>query len=61
MPHLKNSILARASPVDLQNLLPHHRLLELEQVYVIAESRMSKCSAVLKVCPVARVSRRRAW
>jgi CRP-like cAMP-binding protein len=39
LPHLKNRILARASPVDLEDLSPHLRLLELEHGRVIAESR----------------------
>jgi hypothetical protein len=38
MPHSKNRILARASPVDLEDLQPH-LLIELEHGRVIAESR----------------------
>ena len=39
MPHLKNRILARASPVDLEDFRQHLRLVELEHGRVIAESR----------------------
>jgi len=39
MPHSKNGILARASPVDLEDLRPHLRQVELEHGRVIAESR----------------------
>jgi len=39
MPHSKNRILARASPVDLEDLRPHLRLVELQHGRVLAESR----------------------
>src|ERR1043165_4553709 len=39
MPHLKNEILSRVSPRDLQLLRPHLRVVELEHGRVIAESR----------------------
>jgi CRP-like cAMP-binding protein len=39
MVHLKNRILARASPVDFENLRPHLRIVELKHGRVIAESR----------------------
>jgi CRP-like cAMP-binding protein len=39
MLHSKNCILARASPVDLEDLRPHIRQIELEHGRVIAESR----------------------
>src|SRR5215203_7244200 len=39
MPHSNNRILSRASPVDLEDLRPQLRVLELKQGTVIAESR----------------------
>jgi CRP-like cAMP-binding protein len=39
MPFSKNRILSRASPVDLEDLLPHLRLVELHHGRVLAESR----------------------
>src|SRR5437764_12572846 len=39
MPHSQNGILARASPVDLEDLRPHLRQIELEHGRVLAESR----------------------
>jgi len=39
MPHSDNRILARASPVDLEDLRPQLRVAELKQGTVIAESR----------------------
>src|SRR3954454_4711119 len=39
MPNSQNRILARASPVDLEDLRPHLRVLELQHGRVIAESR----------------------
>ena len=39
MSHSNNRILARASPVDLENLRPHLRQIELEHDRVIAGSR----------------------
>src|SRR4051795_11162608 len=39
MPHSKNGILARASPVDLEDLRPHLRQINLEHGRVLAESR----------------------
>jgi CRP-like cAMP-binding protein len=39
MSHAQNRILARASPVDLEDLRPHLRLIELQHGRVVAESR----------------------
>ena len=39
MPHPQNAILARASPVDLEDLRPHLRQINLEHGRVLAESR----------------------
>src|SRR5437868_12581357 len=39
VPHFKNAILARASPVDIEDLRPHLRHIELEHGRVLAESR----------------------
>ena len=39
MPHSNNRILSRASPVDLEDLRPQLRVVELKQGLVIAESR----------------------
>ena len=39
MPHSQNAILARASPVDLEDLRPHLRQINLEHGRVLAESR----------------------
>jgi CRP-like cAMP-binding protein len=39
MPHLKNRILSRASPVDFEDLRPHLRLVAMENGMVLAQSR----------------------
>src|SRR3954453_1867403 len=39
MPYAKNGILARASPVDFEDLRPHLRFIELQHGRVIAGSR----------------------
>jgi hypothetical protein len=39
MPHLEIRILAKASPVDLEHLRPHLRVVEMEHGKVLAESR----------------------
>ncbi|MCK1640863.1 Crp/Fnr family transcriptional regulator [Bradyrhizobium sp. 157] len=39
MPHSKNRILSRASPVDLEDLRPHLRVIEMQRGKVVAESR----------------------
>ncbi|MEH2533251.1 CRP-like cAMP-binding protein [Bradyrhizobium sp. AZCC 1588] len=39
MPHSANRILSRASPVDLEDLRPHLRIVEMQRGKVVAESR----------------------
>ncbi|ANW01533.1 Crp/Fnr family transcriptional regulator [Bradyrhizobium icense] len=39
MPHSNNRILSRASPVDLEDLRPHLRIVEMQRGKVVAESR----------------------
>ncbi|MEH2502326.1 MULTISPECIES: Crp/Fnr family transcriptional regulator [unclassified Bradyrhizobium] len=39
MPHSANRILSRASPVDLEDLRPHLRVIEMQRGKVVAESR----------------------
>ncbi|WP_213290460.1 Crp/Fnr family transcriptional regulator [Bradyrhizobium sp. sGM-13] len=39
MPHSKNRILSRASPVDLEDLRPHLRIVEMQRGKVVVESR----------------------
>src|SRR5215213_3526073 len=46
MPHSNNRILSRASPVDLEDLRPQLRVVELKQGMVIAERSRSRVSQV---------------